>query len=138
MNLTGTLVAACHCTLDEVAKTGVQNHVYIAFVFLDGIVPLDVSLYAWLAAFRVALRYMKHKEGEEVGAELFKRSQRLLEIFVSLLMFAILWVTLAVMAFIITANPELPSEVYIICWLFHLCNPLFQLVVTSLQVRLNF
>lgn len=125
------------------SKTGVENRTYIVFIFLEGTVPLGVSIYAWLAAFRVTLKstkqtYMRHKEGKEVGAELLKRSQRLLEVFMSLLTFVILWVPLAVMSFVIIANPELSSEVYIICWLFYLCNPLFQLVYTILQVRLNF
>ena len=125
------------------SKTGVPNRAYISFVFLEGVVPLGISVYAWVATCRVTLQstkrtYMRHNKGKKVGAELLKKFQRLLEVFMSLLTFAILWIPLAIMSFAIIANPELTSEVYIVCWLFYLCNPLFQLVYTILHVRLNF
>ena len=125
------------------SKTGVDNRVYIAFVFLEGVVPLGISIFACLATCRAVLKhtkssYKRYNKGREVGAELLKRSQRLLEVFMSFLIFCILWVPLAVIALIIIAIPELSNEVYIVCWLFYLSNPLFQLIYTIFQVRLNF
>ena len=125
------------------STAGVTNRAYIAFVYLEGVVPLGISIYAWMAACRATLQstkrqYVRYNKEKEVGAGLLRKSQRLLEVFMALLTFAILWIPLAIMAFVIIANPELSSDVYIICWLFYVCNPLFQLVYTILQVRLNF
>ena len=136
---------ACIPSHTGLSKTGVPNRAYIAFVFLEGVVPLSISIFAWSASFMTILRYqvekrkyIKHNKEKRVGAGLLKESQRLLEIFMSLLSFAILWIPLAIISFVIIANPELSSEVYIICWLFYLSNPLFQSVLMILQVRLNF
>ena len=121
------------------SKTGVKNRVYIAFIFLEGIVPLGITIFACQATCRVALKHTKASyKGREVGGESLKRSQRLLEVFMSFLIFCILWVPLAVTALIIIAVPDLSNEVYIICWLLYLSNPLFQLIYTILQVRFRF
>ena len=125
------------------SKTGVKNRVYIAFIFLEGIVPLGITIFAYQATCRALLgvtkqSYKKYYKGREVGGESFKKSQRVLEVFMALLIFCILWVPLAVTALIIIAVPDLSNEVYIICWLLYLSNPLFQLIYTILQVRFRF
>ena len=118
------------------SKTGVENRAYIAFLFLEGIIPLGTSIYACLATCRIAVKHRSTRV--KVGADSLKKFQKTLETFMSILIFCILWTLLVIYSFAIIATPDLSDEVYIICWLFYLCNPVFQLLYTILQVKLNF
>ena len=129
------------------SKTGVENRAYIAFLFLEGIIPLGFSLYACLATCRIAVKHgrstrMKNiwnkKVEIQVGADSLKTVQKTLESFISILTFCVLWILLVIGSFAIIATPDLSDEVYTVCWLLYLCNPVFQLLYTILQVRLNF
>ena len=123
------------------SKTGVENRMFIAFLFLEGVLPLSLSIFACLPTCRIVLKHTRSindNKGREVGIESLKRSQGLLEVFMSFVTFGILWVLLTIFALIIIAIPDLLNEVYIICWIFYLSNPLFQLIFTVFQVRLNF
>lgn len=118
------------------SRTGVVNRTYIVFLYLEGLVPVCISIIAALKTCRATVKHVRQYITDGVGSKFLKKPQRVFEIFFSSIIFGIFWVPLFVIAFVIIGYPMLSSEVYIICWLFYITNPLFQLVFTVLTVKI--
>lgn len=130
---------ACIPRLTGDSKTGVVNRAYVAFLFLEALIPLCVTVFANLVTCRSILQHVSRTRKKENETDL-KQIQNFVEIFTAFWVASILWIPIIIITFIIiTTSPETFSrELYVTCWLLYLCNPMLMIAEVMKSLKLKF
>ena len=104
---------ACIPRLTGVSKTGTENRVYVAFLLLEPLLPVGLSLILNLLSARTIILHTMR--GNRQG------TQQVLEGFLSIMLSSILYLPIIIISFlIISISPNnFPRELLVICWLLY-------------------
>lgn len=125
---------------------------YMAFVFLEGLIPITVIIITNIWTFKIILSFLRRRQvrrresrlsslsKKESEAEVQNKQQQnqLVKVFGALLIATVVaWVPLITMLFvvIVTNGQGVPDWIYLVCWFFYLINPLIHPMLESLFVK---
>ena len=130
---------ACIPRLTGNSKTGVENRAYVAFLFLEALIPLSIIIFTNVITCRILLRHVKRTKNEAIEL-IQKRTQNSVEIFIAFWIASILWIPIIIVTFVMiaTSSETFSKELYVTCWLLYLCNPLLLIAEIMHFVKWDF